>query len=753
MRKDINMKKNRSRGWSMNTNGKILITLIVAILAIKGAAQNWGKPYARQIILERPRTVPDNVRIRETMKGTNYVIIAIDDRKSIYDADDVPLGINVQRYLLVEDAWMQTVGKNCGDMLFDGDTLPFDRGGGALFSVAKYIKYKKIDYDEAGIQPKNKPLYECSELAARLEVQRTMHRYADTVIDKYCKNRSQRHKICDSLFCPIDSVFLYLSIPTEEVIPFKLVANDTCLIEEESFKSDGRGLYLPDSVWRTILSPIDTTLIESQDIFINRVQIIPQGHVPSFIKSVSLVMQPDVLVDNAAIPNMPIPTNGGLWEWVKKHLLIVIVCIMAILAVVLVAVLHNISKESQEDLEKYKQAFESLVRKLRRSENLSFDEKVILLENIIANREAGPMHRELKDLDRIQKLEKQIHDLEEKNKHLLTELSERRYQEENLRNSIEQIKHEASNEIKSLEDHVKSLKEENEKQIFLIRKELNNNPDQIDEGSPTGVLVRKGRFLDKAKINVKLIREDKEGWIGDSELKQFIECIVNPDEILRSKRTNTGLYKLMFDINNIIAPNAIAHNTIGLGDLKYNWLKDRLIKVIESYNKYLETEMVASRYGSDHFDTSCLEPIVKHVYDDASRYLILMSYKNYWANIVKPLHDVLGNLQNHDEAFNTRALMFYASQLYSMSCIMNRMYGDMRFATKSAELNVSLFNTDGVPALSPWGFPILDYASLMSCRYENASEVGEDAKVKYLRQFKPLPFIFISSYYDDNILS
>lgn len=271
--------------------------------------------------------------------------------------------------------------------------------------------------------------------------------------------------------------------------------------------------------------------------------------------------------------------------------------------------------------------------------------------------------------------------------------------------------------------------------------------------SPIALQIRKGDFLDKAKNNVKMIREDKEGWIGECELKTFIEYIVNPHEILKSERINTGLYKLMHDVDSLIAPIGKDHKSIKEESLQYNWLKERLENVIKGYNDYLQVELIASTHGTPSYDPSNLKSDIRKVFEDASRYLKFGEYKNYWKNIAGTLFNTLDGLHNHDEIYNTRSLMFYTSQFYSIACIMNEIYGDESYSTTRPNINVSLFNTSVAPVQTQLGFPQLETDALQKCKFEYKGASDEDKKVKYLKQYKPLPFIFIFSYFDDNILS
>lgn len=128
-------------------------------------------------------------------------------------------------------------------------------------------------------------------------------------------------------------------------------------------------------------------------------------------------------------------------------------------------------------------------------------------------------------------------------------------------------------------------------------------------------------------------------------------------------------------------------------------------------------------------------------------------YKNYWKNLQSPLLSALCQLFRNDEVYNTRVLMFYASQLYSISCIMNEIHGDNTQSVQRHKVNVSVFNNDTGPAISCLGLPDPNVQELEGCKFEYTGSDEEKKMVPYLKRYAPLPFIFINSYYSDDILS
>lgn len=472
-------------------------------------------------------------------------------------------------------------------------------------------------------------------------------------------------------------------------------------------------------------------------------------------------------------------------------------------------------EEYKKELEKYKNAFDRLEKKFGFSDKSKFDDSVKLLDDAVENwvdlkKRLTPTPNDSSDVvnrinlkdGEIDILGKNIVRLTKEKEGLKNELDnwERQtgYKEpEKAKKDIDDLK-----EIKRDPKTFKGRKEydklskliEDAEDGTKVRDKMNNDPNEIEKGSPTGILVRKGRildkyivisndvfkkndaeskideiintsriaiqvkkgnFLDNAKKDVALIREDEENLLGNCELKTFIEYVVNPHEILSSTtRTKTGLYKLMHDVDAVIAPNGKEHKPIKIADIQYNWLKDRVVNVVEDYDNYLDVVRVASKYGTPDFDSRGLKnEDVRRVFEKALSYLEFGEYKNYWKNIVSPLFNTLDSLPTHDEIHNTRALMFYTSQFYSIACIMNEIYGDQSYYETSTHLNVGLFNTNATPVPTHLGFPQLDNATLQKCKFDYKSDPNDNAKVKYLQRYKPLPFILIFSYFDDNTLS
>ena len=128
------------------------------------------------------------------------------------------------------------------------------------------------------------------------------------------------------------------------------------------------------------------------------------------------------------------------------------------------------------------------------------------------------------------------------------------------------------------------------------------------------------------------------------------------------------------------------------------------------------------------------------------------NYKNYWNNLQSPLLNTLCQLSKNDEVYNTRALLFYAAQLYSISCIMNEIHSGNTPVESQHQANVSVFNNATAPSQNELGIPA-SKTSLNDFEFQYENAPNEVEMVNFLKKYKPLPFIFINSFYSNRILS
>lgn len=279
-----------------------------------------------------------------------------------------------------------------------------------------------------------------------------------------------------------------------------------------------------------------------------------------------------------------------------------------------------------------------------------------------------------------------------------------------------------------------------------LQDELGKHPDLFAATTETGKLVARGRLLDEVKENAMLVLSKNE--LKDSNLGKMVGLVEHPEDILKwENQRNAGLYKLIKSIDDIDKESAKDGNAITENVVSHDWLKSKIGRLTKNHNQFLILKKYASDFGSGKIDTKGMDEDVKRVFVSAEAYLSFKSYRNYWKNITGMVFSTLNKLQDNKEVDNTRALIFYTAQFYSISCIMNEIYGDSSQPTKRAKLNVEIFNKEDKPASTSLGFPELESSVLDSCRFEYKGGPDEDKVVKYLEQYKPLKFIFIQSYY------
>lgn len=273
--------------------------------------------------------------------------------------------------------------------------------------------------------------------------------------------------------------------------------------------------------------------------------------------------------------------------------------------------------------------------------------------------------------------------------------------------------------VEQLKDNPEALENsEYEKLSRLIKKahrcdQINDNPSLVDPNSETGVLVRQGRFLDAAMNDPERFVTDTD-FVKDSEVQKLMGCIFEPFDICNTKHHDTGLYKLVADIQKILEKVA-NHEVVSEGDLTSNEeVKRQLKPLIDSANSYL------------HFD----------------------GYKNYWKNIRKPLFAALDDVANpqHDDNYKMRCLMFYASQFYSMAQVMDGIYENSLVSETYAD-NVAVFNASPALPNGEYGFPDIPEDSLQKYKFDY--ELHNEHKKTYYSRFAPMKFIYVNVYYPD----
>ena len=122
------------------------------------------------------------------------------------------------------------------------------------------------------------------------------------------------------------------------------------------------------------------------------------------------------------------------------------------------------------------------------------------------------------------------------------------------------------------------------------------------------------------------------------------------------------------------------------------------------------------------------------------------TYKTYWKNIEPPIANLLRNMQNNDSTYNMRAMMFYVSQFYSIVKTINNLYDNIT-NTKAFESNIAVFNSPTEIELNEYGIPVIPEELLNEFKFEYKGASDEDKKREYFKQYAPMQFIFMTTYY------
>ena len=256
--------------------------------------------------------------------------------------------------------------------------------------------------------------------------------------------------------------------------------------------------------------------------------------------------------------------------------------------------------------------------------------------------------------------------------------------------------------------------------------------------------VQSGIVLDRIKDDaLKVLAEDS---LNGTDLQKAVGLIGEPEKVVGYKHKDTGLFKLV-DAMKQLSNLSKADKQIDDDAVAYPWLKEQLATIVAGYNDWCKTKTAANAL----YDSKDSRDAVEKVLKDANSYKKFLAYQNYWLHIIAPLKAVLDKLEYKDEKYNTRALLYYASQFYSIACIMNKIYGKDRIVSR-AELNVKVFQGQEEPAITQYGFPETDANDLETCRYQFGGTKDDITLMKYLSKYSPLPFILVQSYFDEKIL-
>ena len=699
---------------------KAIISMSVIFLLITSIQVTFGQQFARPVALPND----ESSMVIPVYTGPNGKHCA-DRHKCGSD------NVDTTYYRFVAKTWYQTIKDNDGTILYGYDTLDFNG-----YKIDNVIVFNNNDKE---------PIESITELEAYL----------------ICRKNVE---ICGSKRDSTYDWLIYVKAGGDH--EFNIVF-DTFLLSDEKKYKFGDTILLSEDVVEALQLP--STISESGELS-KAIQVVSIGYRGCFIKNFSVDSVPIINKVEAASIFEP------LWLWIVGGVFVLVVLMFLLFWKKIKKCFSGRKKNLKEstiilgsDGKKYN-SIEDLAKKIgvkskeiekkiNKSGEYNYNKIKYKYESL-----SWSPNETIEDTNNVEIIvkapEETIESLQEKlekyekyKKNLEDEKAQLNKQIESINSQKEQLE----KIVKNLKENPKSFKDNKEfnklseiieasEKVESIRKDLSDNPNLFDKNTKTGSLVakgqlfdkvcenpsliisteysqkplaeqvRKGSLLDKAKDNVAAISQ--EANLKGTMLWQYVDFVNNPANILAATNSTikmTALFKLMSGLDYLKQKSG---TVIDANSLTSDVLKDKLGNIIKASN------------GSLLFD----------------------EYKPYWKSITTPLSTLLNNLHKHDEKYNTRALMFYTSQLYSIACVMCEASGGVPpISTGRLKQNVQLFKSGNVQ-VGQYGFPELDSETLQSCKFEYKGAEGEDDKVKYLKQYAPLPFILLQSYFSDDIL-
>ena len=205
------------------------------------------------------------------------------------------------------------------------------------------------------------------------------------------------------------------------------------------------------------------------------------------------------------------------------------------------------------------------------------------VEDVVEQPENESKNKNLELEKQIANLKKELEVAQKKLKGKEKELEGVEKQRKDLESIVRDIKNnpqsfKGNKEFRKLSQLIEDASNSNE-----LRRTLNENPNEIDPNSKTGILIRKGLFLDEAKDNVRLITQGNQ-LLGDCKLKSLLGFISNPQSIGNDpQHKDTGLYQLVNDTQYLM-DCATANKAVDLKNCNSVLIQQRLKTVIDGYN-------------------------------------------------------------------------------------------------------------------------------------------------------------------------
>lgn len=331
-------------------------------------------------------------------------------------------------------------------------------------------------------------------------------------------------------------------------------------------------------------------------------------------------------------------------------------------------------------------------------------------------------------------------------------------------------------------EKLKKLVEDSEK-FNSVKKRLKCDDLEIED-----VINSTARM--RGIINGSLTLKEKELTNEDRQIKEkvekaarFDEILADPNSLLKDNQLNgCKLYELLNEMKTILSdPQKIPSLSSCAGTELYKLIQDvvfikkvnhaevvnfkvqsstldrsGLTGLISNSNYYNELKKAVSGKKDGVIPTVGLpQDDITQALNNANAFMVFASFKTYFRNMMEATQYCIGTLSDtDDEKATVRMLLFYVSQLNSISMELGKTYGyvfpneDIKMYTK----NIDLFRKDRVDVSDyPSKYPLMPQLNSLP-RFQRVGSNLEQPRLNYLGKNKPIDFILNGNYYPDVIL-
>ena len=367
-----------------------------------------------------------------------------------------------KKYLLVDSAWMETYAPANADVKFDDVWLPTDR---------MQLSNKN---EKDTLSPKH------DKLEATLTYRKTVKKYYQNSVDLPVELK-------DSILESKDSLFLY--VKSDSSLFFSIVINDISLIKDPTFVTNKDILIVPA---RLGIDPLSLSNIhENKNESIARIQVLPKGHIPSYIKNIVCIYN---------VVEVPYPVKSSGIPWVRIFAGVIIAIIISIILYIILKRKKRKEKEplgfpqrdpvDRKDPIKEPLSPEAVIQNMRNEiERLSRDLYQEQNSTLFFRRQADKLSSDYKQLEmsvqsRIEKATSSLRDNYESVKKELKNLKDETKQKIEEARSDEKEKQKQkivvlTDKVKTLSENLDQEKKDNKRKVEEARKEEKEKGEKI----------------------------------------------------------------------------------------------------------------------------------------------------------------------------------------------------------------------------------------------------------------------------------